>query len=206
MAIKVGITGGIGSGKTTAARLFEQLGVPVYYADDAAKWLMQHDADLRQSIQHAFGESIYDSNGNLDRASLAQIVFANPNRLRQLEALVHPAVARHTEQWIQRQNAPYLLKEAALLLESGAARKMDKIIVVTAPESLRIARVQQRDGLPESAIRQRIAQQMPESERLPFADYVLYNDGEQLLIPQVLAIHKSLLQIAENNEFKLSLK
>lgn len=196
--LKVGITGGIGSGKTTICRIFGTLGIPIYYADDAAKWLMQHDPDVRTAITEQFGAAMYLPEGILQRAALAAAVFGQPDRLRQLEAIVHPAVSKHTQAWIdtQPENTPYLLKEAAIMIESGAYRHLDRLVLVTAPIETRIARVLQRDGGDETAVRARIARQMPDEEKRRFADFIVNNDGEQLIIPQVMDIHRRLLAIA----------
>lgn len=192
--IKVGITGGIGSGKTTACRIFEWLGVPVYYADERAKWLMQHDPELVSNILALFGTDAYTTDGSLNRAHLSRIIFADPDKRKQLNALVHPAVWRDGEKWQQQhRSAPYTLKEAALLYESGGDRLLDRMIVVTAPEALRIARVVQRDGLSPEEVKQRIRAQMPEAEKAARADFIIENDGEHSLLQQVLSVHHTLL-------------
>lgn len=198
--IKVGITGGIGSGKTTVCRIFEVLGVPVYYADDRAKWLMEHQPEVVNALVAEFGPTIYDENGRLNRAQLAELVFPHPERLKVLNGIVHPAVFEDGFRWEMEQAAagvPYTLKEAALLIESGSHQFLDKLIVVTAPEALRIERVQQRDGWSETEIKQRISRQMSEEEKLKLADYVVQNDGQLLLTGQVLYIHRILLQSAK---------
>ncbi len=193
--IQVGITGGIGSGKTTVCQLFAALGIPVYDADAAAKRLMTEDPMLRHGLLSLFGEEAFDRE-DLNRAYIAAKVFENKGLLDQLNALVHPAVARDTETWVLAQNAPYVLKEAALLIESGGYKKLDKLIVVSAPESLRIQRVIVRNALSREAVEARIKNQLPESEKLALADYVILNDGEHLLLPQVMQIHRELLKLA----------
>lgn len=199
MALKVGLTGGIGSGKTTVSKLFKAMGVPIYYADDAAKWLMQNDQDLMAAIKKQFGDAIYTNDNILDRAQLAGIVFNDADALKQLEALVHPAVHKHSIAWFkQHQNKAYTIKEAALMFESQSHLYLDKVITVFAPEEVRIARVMQRDGVSEAAVNARISQQMAASQKLALADYVIYNDGSQLLIPQVREIHKELVELAAN--------
>lgn len=195
-ALKVGITGGIGSGKTTVCRVFEQLGIPVYYADSRAKQLMVEDQSLKMGITELFGEKAYLPDGQLHRAHIAQQAFSQPSLLQQLNALVHPAVARDSERWHKKQkDVPYTLKEAALLYESGSHKALDKIIAVTAPEALRIQRVVRRDDSNEAAVRARMDQQMPETEKAARADFVIYNDGKQLLLPQIQRIHQSLIQL-----------
>jgi len=194
--LKVGITGGIGSGKTTVCKIFETLGIPIYYADDRAKWLMVNSPALQTGITNLFGKESYNEAGQLNRAYIGGIAFKHPKKLQKLNALVHPAVFVDGENWQQEQmilQAPYTLKEAALLYESGSHKFLDKMIVVTAPEALRIERVMKRDGLDKTAVQDRIARQMPEEEKVAQADYIINNDGQQLLIPQVLDIHQQLL-------------
>lgn len=194
--LKAGITGGIGSGKTTVCKIFETLGIPVYYADDRAKWLMTHDEHLMSEIRNAFGADAYTPDGQLNRAYLSGVVFSDAEKLKQLNALVHPAVFNDGSAWHQAQTgAPYTLREAALLYESGSYKAIDKMIVVTAPLALRIARVMERDNISEAAVRARIEKQWPEEEKIKRADYVIYNDGAQLLVPQVLKIHRALMHI-----------
>jgi len=192
-AKKIGITGGIGSGKTTVCKLFETLGIPVYYADERAKWLMTQDAELMRGIKQLFGEAAYTAEGTLNRAHVAKLAFSDSKKLAQLNALVHPAVQRDGESWHHaQQNVPYTLKEAALLYESGSYKNLDQIIVVTAPLEVRIQRVVQRDDLSRSAVEERINQQLPEADKVQRADFVIYNDGIQSLVRQVLAIHQQL--------------
>lgn len=195
MTKRIGITGGIGSGKTTACRLFEFLGIPVYYADDRAKWLMQNDEKLIDQLKTTFGHEVYDQEGQLDRAYLAGIVFNDRAKLEQLNGIVHPAVREDGIRWdTQHQNTPYTLREAALLYESGIYQLLDQIITVTAPEALRIQRVMQRDGVDEAAVKARIDKQWPEEKKVALADFIIHNDGEQSLIRQVYQIHQQLIQ------------
>ena len=198
--ISIGITGGIGSCKTTVCRLFETLGAPVYYADDRAKAIMVEDPVLVRALQQAFGDEIYDELGNLRRQALADKVFSNPDALDRLNQLVHPAVFKDAAKWMEaHQNAPYVIREAALLYESGSYRLMDEVVVVWAPEALRIQRVIQRDGLSEQAIRDRMDRQWPDAKKKEMADHVILNDGDHQLIPQVLALHQAwLLQNASS--------
>lgn len=195
--LRAGITGGIGSGKSTVCQIFAALGIPVYYADIWAKWLIEHDPDLRRGITDLFGAEAYKPDGRYNRVYVARIAFADPSRLAALNALVHPAVERHSRDWHKDEAAsgvPYTLKEAALMIESGGHRFLDALIVVTAPEELRIARVVQRDALSADEVRARMASQLPEAEKIRLADFTVVNDGAHLLVPQVLDIHRALLQ------------
>ncbi len=192
---KIGITGGIGSGKTTVCHLFETLHIPVYYADDAAKWLMNNNADLIIAIKNAFGSDVYNDQNQLQRTKLASIVFSNANARKLLEGFVHPAVEQHNQQWIeQHKNAPYVLKEAALVFESGSYKHLDKVITVTAPLELRISRVTKRDNATVEQVKARIAAQMPDEEKIRLSDFVIYNNEQQMLIPQVMHIHEQIMQ------------
>lgn len=193
--LKLGITGGIGSGKSTACRLFELLGIPVYYADPRAKALMNEDVQLRKALIKTFGEEVYSAQQELNRAHLSALVFNNPTKLKQLNALVHPAVAKDYERWHKQQkNVPYTLKEAALLFESGSYKKLDAVIVVNSPLELRITRTMQRDGSTREAILQRINNQLSDKERNRLGQYFLNNDEEHSLIEQVVKLHKQLLE------------
>lgn len=190
--LRIGITGGIGSGKSVVSRLFSVLGVPVYDSDSRARGVMEHDELLRVQLRAAFGAEAYTTAGQLNRSFLARTVFTNPTRLAQLNGLVHPRVGADFAGWAAAQQAagqPYLLKEAALLYESGAYQTLDRIITVFAPLPVREARVLARDPHRTRAEVQRIiGQQLSEEERLARADYVIYNDDTRLLLPQVLAL------------------
>jgi len=189
--LKVGITGGMGSGKTTVAHIFETLGIPVYYADDAAKRIMNEDPSLREEITRIFGDESYNGEG-LNRAYIASKVFSHPEQLNMLNAIVHPATIRDGEQWMMRQKSHYALKEAALIFESGAAEGLDLVIGVTAPTALRIQRVIDRDGMDRSEIKSRMNKQLDQAIAMKLCDFVINNDEQQLLIPQVLRIHEKL--------------
>lgn len=191
--LRIGITGGIGSGKSVVSRLFAALGVPVYDSDTRAKWVMANDLVLRERLQAAFGAETYDAAGQLNRPYLARVAFGDPARLAQLNGLVHPRVGEDFAAWTAAQAAghAYVLKEAALLFESGAYKGLDKIITVFASPEVRMARVLARDAHRTAAdVARIIGQQLPEDERLTRADYVVYNDDSQLVIPQVLALHQ----------------
>lgn len=193
----VGITGGIGSGKSTISQFFKILGIPVYNSDDNGKRVMVEDAQLIDNVKSEFGEESYFEDGGLNRSYLASEVFSNEERLKILNGLVHPAVGRDFKNWIARhQNSPYLLKEAALLFETGIYQELDKTISVMAPNSIRMGRVLLRD---EQRSRQQIedimAKQVSDNQRKKLSDYLIDNSGAELLIPQVLKIHQSLLSL-----------
>ena len=197
LMLKIGLTGGIGSGKSTVARIFEVLGIPVYYADDRAKQLMASDPELIRAITGLLGAGAYDAEGRLNRSWIAQRVFADPALLKQLEALVHPAVLADGDSWFEAQSGkPYAIKEAALLFESGGYKALDKIVVVTAPLALRIQRVVGRDKTTPEEVEARIRRQMPEEEKVGLADFVILNDGAHSLIRQVMDVHEQLLSLS----------
>lgn len=193
--LKVGITGGIGSGKSTVCQVFKTLGIPVLHADETGRMLMDSDAMVIDSIKLLFGKDIYNG-GILDRQRIATIVFQKPEILQQLNAIVHPAVKRYGEIWMQSQSSAYVLKEAAIFFESGSYTDMDVMIGVFAPQKLRILRTMARDGVGQEKVLERMAQQMDEDEKMRRCDYVITNDDETAIIPQVLHIHHKLLQKA----------
>jgi len=195
--LKIGITGGIGSGKSTVAKVFEVLGIPVYYADDAAKRLMHEDTELKEKIQLKFGNEVY-INGQLNRKRLAEIVFASPEKLALLNELVHPATLHDAELWMQKQITPYAIKEAALIFESGAQEHLDHVIGVTAPTPLRIQRTMQRDGITREEVIARMDKQMDETIKMKLCDFVIRNNEQEMLLPQVLDLHKKLLELSSN--------
>jgi dephospho-CoA kinase len=195
--LKIGITGNIGSGKTTISRLFEILGIPVFYADTEAKKVMVTDAPLIASIKEHFGTDAYFADGTLNRKLIAGVVFNNEAELQKLNALVHPAVFRAFDQWVlQYPNAPYVLKEAAVLFESGSYKDCDYTIMVTAPTDMRMLRVMQRDSITEAEAQSREAKQMPQDQKQKLASYLIKNDNTELVIPQTLAIHHRLIAAA----------
>lgn len=192
----IGITGGIGSGKTTVAKLFSLLGIPVYSADDAAKEIMSKDPLLVQQIKDNFGAEAYADDGSLNRKYIANIVFNDKEQLEKLNSLVHPATIRDSEEWAQQQNAPYVIKEAALMFETESFHHVDRVIMVYAPQALRIHRVMQRDGVSRDDVLARMHKQLDEKIKLKLADHVVYNDEQQMVIPQVLALHKQFLALS----------
>lgn len=191
--IKVGITGGIGSGKTTVCKLFELLGVPVYYSDTEAKKLLDGDEVVKQQIVDLFGHDVIDESGKVDRKKMAALVFNNKERLEQLNAVVHPAVGLHFDAWCKKQVAIFVLKEAAILFESGAHKQVDKVIVVSAPLDLKVERVMKRDKVAKEEVLKRIKNQMADEEKMKLADHVIYNDEKELLIPQVIRVYQQLI-------------
>ncbi|MBW7914055.1 MAG: dephospho-CoA kinase [Taibaiella sp.] len=190
--LKVGVTGGIGAGKSVVCRVFHTLGIPVFNADDTAKQLMETNPALVTAIQSLFGSNIY-MDGRLDRKKLASIVFEQPALLQQLNALVHPATIAFGNQWMATQTSPYVIKEAAIFFESGSYKEMDVMIGVSAPENIRINRAMQREGMTREKVMQRIASQMDDTEKMSRCDYVIINDGTTAIIPQVLQVHRALL-------------
>jgi len=190
--LRIGLTGGIGSGKSVVAGVFKVLGIPVFDADTEAKLIMEKDEQLALSIQQLFGEESY-TDKKLNRKYIANIVFNNPDRLKQLNALVHPAAILAASNWMDTQTTPYVIKEAALLFESGSARELDYIIGVYAPQPLRIQRVMKRDIATSEQVLARISRQMNDEEKMKLCDFVIINNEHQLLIPQVIQLHEKLL-------------
>lgn len=189
--LKVGLTGNIGSGKTTVSKVFEVLGIPVFYADDAAKSVMVSDPVLIAGIKSTFGNSSYFDDGTLNRKHIAGIVFSDAAQLAKLNALVHPATFRAFDEWVKniKADVPYVLKEAALLFESDSYKMCDYSIIVRAPFETRIKRVMQRDHLTREEIESRESKQFSEEKKSALADFIIVNDDVQLVIPQVLKLH-----------------
>ena len=203
--LQIGLTGAIGSGKTTVAKIFESLGIPVYYADDHSKNILQNNPAVKNEIIRQWGSSVLDAQGNIDKKALAAVVFVEATELKKLNAILHPLVAEDYRRWFDQQRAvPYVVKEAAILIESGSHASCDKIIVVEAPESVRLSRVMSRDDVSATQVQQRNAQQMPQSEKIKFADYIIHNTDQKLLLPQVMEIHHKLIQ--EHGNFNSATK
>ncbi len=184
---KIGLTGGIGVGKTYVSKIFQQMGIPVFNADEQAKKCMVDDANLKAAVQLAFGENMY-LKGVLQKDALAKIVFNNTEALAELNAFVHPVVKQKFEDWCFLQSNSLVIKEAAILFESDAHLGLDSVVCVSAPKNLRIERVQKRDGSSVEQIQSRMSKQMPQAEKEELADFLIVNDEVQLLLPQVLAI------------------
>ena len=195
--LKIGLTGGIGSGKSTVAKVFESLGVPVYKADDEAKKLMATDPQLINLIKKHFSEEVYKE-GKLDKAYLASVVFNNKEKLNLLNSLVHPFTIEDGKSWMKRQQTSYAIKEAALIFESGSQGEFDFIVGVYAPETLRIHRTIQRDKTDKELVRLRMQNQIKEEIKMKLCDEVLINNEQKLLVPQIIALHEKLLAKAKS--------
>lgn len=192
MTLKIGITGGIGSGKSTVCKVFKALGIPVYHADDSARTITDRNPEVIAQIKQAFGDDMY-ANGLLNRPKMAALVFNNPEELAKLNSIVHPAVRAELPVWLEaNKNAPYMLYEAAILFESGAYKLVDKSILVAADEEARIQRVMQRDNVGREEVLNRVKNQWPDKEKLELANYVIWNEGNEPVIAQVLALDKLL--------------
>ena len=189
--LKVGITGGIGSGKSFVCQVFNALGIPVFNADDTARYLMENDAALIQGIRNLLGDDVYVA-GKLDRAKVSAIIFQSPEKLQELNALVHPATISYAKEWFEKQQAPYVIKEAAIFFESGSYTDMDVMIGVHAPLELRIQRAMKRNNLSREKVLSIIAQQMDEDEKMKRCDHVIVNDDVTAVLPQVLKLHEQL--------------
>jgi dephospho-CoA kinase len=195
MPLKIGLTGGIGSGKTTVSKIFQLLGVPVYDADASTKNLYETNFELRQALMHHFGEDIYTDTG-LNRQMLSRIVFSDPSKLQLLNNLVHPLTIKDAEKWMNKQETAYVIKEAALLYESGSVRELDFVIGVRAPKHLRIQRALERDKVTREEVINRMRSQIDEDIKMRLCDFIITNDEQQLVIPQVLELHIKLSELA----------
>ncbi|HEY4652936.1 MAG TPA: dephospho-CoA kinase [Cyclobacteriaceae bacterium] len=192
MPMQIGLTGGIGAGKSLVGRIFQTLGIPLYNADSRAKYVMTTDGILISNIKKEFGELSFHPDGSLNRRFLSEQVFHDKERLEVLNKLVHPRVLKDYQEWVSEHvQYEYVIKEAALLFESGSYKLLDNVILVVAPEAIRIERVVQRDkGRSRDQIRQIMAQQLSDEEKMKLADAVIWNDESRLVIPQVLELHE----------------
>ena len=188
--IKVGLTGGIGSGKTTVAKIFKQFGVPVYFSDDRAKDLMLNNKFLRESLISLFGDKVI-INGFLNKSYIVSKVFSNPKELIKLNALVHPFVQKDFDVWSASQTSNYVLKEAAILFETGADKLLDKVVLVESPEDLKVSRIMFRDGMAEEEVFKRMSKQWSDSQKRINADYIIQNNEKCSLIYQILKLHNT---------------
>ncbi len=197
--LKVGVTGGIGSGKSVVCRVFTTLGIPVFNADDAGKYLMATDVSVIASVKALLGNDVYINN-QPDKKLIADAVFKNPALLSQLNAIIHPAVIAYGNKWMAAQTSPYTIKEAAILFESGSYKELDVIIGVHAPKDVRLKRVLTRDAaMTAEKVLQRMANQMDEDEKMKRCDYIITNDGNRAIIPQVFDLHQIFLKKATVN-------
>src|ERR1044072_2807480 len=194
--LKIGLTGGMGSGKTTVSQIFLSLDIPVFYADEVAKIIMNEDEDLKQNIINLFGADAYIKNA-LNRKYIAGIVFKDAYKLEQLNAMVHPVTIAAADKWMLTQTSPYVIKEAALMFEAGAAAHLDYVTGVYAPQHLRLQRVMHRDNASREEVLARMNNQIDETIKMKLCDFVIINDEQQAVLPQVLALHEKFLQIAK---------
>jgi len=192
VVLNIGLTGGIGSGKSTVAKIFETLGIPVYYADEAARTLMNTDTGIISAVKKYFGEESY-VNGELNRPYIASQVFTDNYKLDLLNSITHPATIADAKKWMQKQTSPYTIKEAALIFESGSAEGLDYVIGVYAPVALRIKRVMDRDKISREDVLKRMGRQLNEEMKMKLCDFVITNDEQHLVIPQVLELHQKFL-------------
>ena len=192
LPITVGVTGGIGSGKSTFCNLFKILGVPVFEADKVGKEVLDKNDKVKSEIIRLFGDGIYSPDGMINRKKLAGIIFNDEIQLRKVNEIVHPAVRNEYQNWLRKQHAAYVIHEAAILFESGFYKMMDYTILITAPEQQRIEWVMQRDGVSEKQVRERMARQWPDDEKQKLADIVLHNNNRDLIIPGIIKLDKSL--------------
>jgi len=196
MPLKIGLTGGIGSGKTTVAKIFELLDVPVYYADAASKRLYKTDEALIKKMKEHFGDDIYNED-ELNRTKLAAIVFNNPQKLDLLNSLVHPPTIKDAMEWMQMQKTPYVIKEAALLFESSSVAGLDYVIGVYTPQHIRLKRVMDRDQSTRDEVLSRMNRQIDEDIKMKLCDFIITNSEQELVIPQVLEVHTKILELAK---------
>lgn len=193
--LNIGLTGGIGSGKSLVADFFKLLGIPVYISDLEARNLMQTNSLIRENLIGAFGEGVYSDSGKLNRAELAKIIFSNGDALKKVNRIVHPQVRLHYQEWLSNQlGVSYVIQESAILFDTGFYKSFDKIITVTADTEIRLNRVVLRDSCSRESVLERMCKQIPEQEKIEKSDFVIYNNTE-LVIPQIIAIHKQLLNL-----------
>ncbi|KAB1064305.1 dephospho-CoA kinase [Salibacter halophilus] len=192
----VGVTGGIGSGKSTVCRIFQSFGIPIYDADQRAKALYVESDDVKAAVIDLLGEKAY-KNDKPDRDYIAKVVFDDKSKLEKLNGIIHPAVKKDFENWYHSQNTTYVIKEAAIMIESGSYKQCDKLILVTAPKELRIKRVVERDKVSAEEVEKRMSNQMTDDEKRAFCDYEILNDGKASLIEQVRDIHPQLLSFGQ---------
>lgn len=191
--IKVAITGGIGSGKTFICNIFSILGIPVFNSDEVAKLLLNKNLEIQQKVISLFGKDVYQPNSTINRKKLADIVFNDKIALLKLNNIIHPEVRKSFNQWALIQKAPYVIQESAIIFESGIIGNFDKIIIVTAPEELKIERIIKRDGISKEKIIERMKNQLPEEKKVEQSHFVIVNDDIEMILPQVIKIHNELI-------------
>jgi dephospho-CoA kinase len=196
--LKLGITGGIGSGKTTVCKVFSVLGIPVFSADEEAKRILDNEREIQKKISEAAGKDLYIS-GSLDRKELARLIFNNRDLLEKVNGIIHPAVFEYFGDWVQMQDSPYVIMEAAILFESGAARMMDKIVTVVTPVEERIERLLRGNKFTREQITERIRNQIDDGERISQSDFVIFNSENDMIIPAVLGVHNEMLRLYNKN-------
>lgn len=196
--MKLGVTGGIGSGKTTVCKVFKALGIPVFSTDPEAREIMNSDPEIRGKINYLTGKDLY-SGGSLDRQELASLIFNDSSLLEKVNSIVHPAVSANFMKWVKLQTAPYVIMEAAILFESGASKFMDKIASVVAPEEERINRVIMRNNLTRQQVIDRIRNQKTDEERIRLSDYVIYNSENDMILPAIMKIHEEILSLIKTH-------
>jgi dephospho-CoA kinase len=195
--MKLGVTGGIGGGKTSVCRVFSVLGIPVFSADDEAKEVMDIDTGIILRINTIAGKNLY-TGGSLDRTELAKLIFNNSSLLEKVNSLVHPVVFNRFREWEKKQNAPYVIMEAAILFESGASKVVDRIVTVVAPIEERVNRVIHRSNFTREQVMERMRNQMDDDERIKKSDYVIQNSEDDMIIPAVIRIHEDILEYVKN--------
>jgi len=196
--LKLGITGGIGSGKTTVCKVFSVLGIPVFSADEEAKRILDNEREIQKKISEAAGKDLYIS-GSLDRKELARLIFNDRDLLEKVNGIIHPAVFEYFGDWVQMQDSPYVIMEAAILFESGAARMMDKIVTVITPVEERIERLLRGNKFTREQITERIRNQIDDGERISQSDFVIFNSENDMIIPAVLGVHNEMLRLYNKN-------
>jgi dephospho-CoA kinase len=194
--MKLGVTGGIGSGKTSVCKVFNVLGIPVFYSDDEARKVMDSEIDIIETVKRIAGKDVYSS-GSLDRAELARLIFNNRKLLKMINEVVHPVVFERFKTWQKSSSSPYVIMEAAILFESGAIKLVDRIVTILAPEEERIERIVRRNNLTREQVLDRIRNQMPDEEKTALSDWVIHNSEHDMIIPEILKIHEEMLSLTK---------
>lgn len=196
--LKLGVTGGIGSGKTTVCKVFKALGIPVFSTDPEAREIMNSNPEIKEKINFVAGKDLY-TGGSLDRQELASLIFNDSLLLQKVNSIVHPAVSANFVKWVKVQAAPYVIMEAAILFESGASKFVDKVASVVAPEEERVNRVIIRNNLTRQQVLERIRNQITDEERMKLSDYVIFNSENDMILPVILKIHEEILSLIKTH-------